>query len=371
MNLPFPLPPLLKTWIAKRPWKNWQLDPLTKKKIKRFREIRRGYFSFLILAFFFVITFYGVGELFVNNRALMVWYEGKPYFPTYAAFIPGTTFGEDYAYETNYRDLQARFAEEKSGNWVIMPLVPYGPNENDFRDNVYGPRPPSAEEKHFLGTDNTGRDILARLFYGFRNAIVFALLFTFFIFLIATIIGCAMGYFGGTFDLIMQRITEIVSVLPFLYIVIIVGSIIRVNLWILLVLFSVFYWTGMTYYMRTNTYKEKARDYISAAKMQGASTWRIIIHHVLPNTISTLVTFFPFMISIGISNLTALDFLGYGLQPPTPSWGELLKSGLETLNAPWIVTSAFLGLVLVLILVTFVGEAIREAFDPKKYTVYR
>jgi microcin C transport system permease protein len=350
-------------------------NPLTERKLKNFYAIKRGYNSFVIITVLLLITFFGVGELLVNSRALMVKYEGKLYFPVYGAFHPGADFGLGYNNETDYRKLRNTFKEADEGNWVLMPPVPYNPYENDYRDSGSGesithPAAPSFGEQHFLGTDNTARDIFARLFYGFRTAMIFALLFLFFVYVIGIATGCAMGYFGGKFDLFFQRLVEIWSNIPFLYIVIIVASIMRPTFGILLGIFVVFSWTSMTYYMRTATYRERERDYTAAARVLGASTPRIIFNHIMPNTISTIVTFMPFTIVSSISSLTALDFLGFGVPPPTPSWGELLKRGLDNLNAPWIVTSAFGGLVIVLILVTFIGEAIREAFDPKKFTTY-
>ncbi len=349
----------------------FKFNPLTRKKLQRFRSLKRGYWSFILLALLVAVTFYGVGELLVNSRALVVKYEGKLVFPTYGAIRPGTDFGLDYSYETNYRELKKRFAEDGGGNWVLMPPVPYNAFENDFREGVLHPAPPDRRTAHFLGTDNTGRDVFARLFYGFRTAMVFSFLFLICVYAIGIAVGCAMGYFGGRFDLIVQRLIEIWSNIPFLYVVIIVASIVRPTLWVLLAIFVVFSWTSMTYYMRTATYREKARDYVAAARVLGAGAPRIIFNHLMPNTISTIVTFMPFTIISAISALTALDFLGFGVPPPTPSWGELLKRGTDHLHAPWIVSSAFGGLVIVLILVTFIGEGIREAFDPKKFTVYR
>ncbi|MFV1996033.1 MAG: ABC transporter permease subunit, partial [Verrucomicrobiales bacterium] len=271
----------------------------------------------------------------------------------------------------NYRELKARLAQEGSSGWVLLAPVPYNPFENDFREGEFGPQAPSFGRRHLLGTDNTGRDIFARLFYGFRYAVGFALLFMLIVYVVGISVGCAMGYFGGTIDLLGQRLIEVWQNIPFLYIVIIVASIVRPNIWILLGIFVVFGWTAMTYYMRTETYREKARDYVSAARVLGAGNLRVIFRHILPNTISILVTFMPFTVASAIASLTALDFLGFGLPAPTPSWGELLARGVQNLNAPWIVSSAFGGLVTVLLLVTFIGEAIREAFDPKKFTVYR
>jgi microcin C transport system permease protein len=352
----------------------FRLNPLTAKKLRRFREIRRGYASFVLLMAFVLLSL--IAELLVNSRALVVRYEGKWHFPTYGAIHVGREFGFDYDYEVNYRELQASFAKNPgSGNFALLPLIPYNPYENSYPQQFYLPRPPNVSERHFLGTDQLNRDVLARLVYGFRNALIFAGAFILLTYLVGVSLGCAMGYFGGWLDLVGQRLIEIWSLVPFLFVVIIVASIVSayggMNLGWLLAIVVMFSWTSITYYMRTNTYREKARDYVHAAQVLGASTSRIIFVHVLPNVLSTLVTFAPFTVASAISALTALDFLGYGLPPPTPSWGELLRQGTSNLNAPWIVASAFSALVTVLVLVTFIGEAVREAFDPKKFTTYR
>ncbi|MBO6566459.1 MAG: ABC transporter permease subunit [Pseudomonadales bacterium] len=354
----------------------FNLNPQTLKRLRRFREVKRGYYSFLFLVGVLIIV--SVGELLVNSRAVMVSFEGNLYFPTYGSFHPGTDFGLDYDYEVNYRDLQKKFEAEGSENWVLMPVVPYDPYENLAQDGVFKPGPPSLENRHFLGTDTTSRDILARLFYGTRIALWFSIAFMLAVYAIGITIGCAMGYFGGAFDLVFQRFIEIWSNIPFLYMVIIVFSVIpgtlsiEARIGILLMVMVLFSWTSMTYYMRTETYKEKARDYIAAARVIGASDFRIVFRHVLPNVLATLVTFMPFTVVSAITAITALDFLGFGLPAPTPSLGELLKQGTANLRtAPWIVTSAFGTLVILLTVVTFVGEAVRESFDPKKFTIYR
>ncbi len=351
-----------------------RLNPLTAKKVRRFRQIRRGYVSFIILITLVVLSL--VAELLVNSRALVVRYEGNWYFPTYGAIHRGSEFGLGYEYEANYRDLKAKIAQQPgSKNFVLLPPVPYNPYENSYAQEFYKPRPPNFGGRHMLGTDQLNRDVLARLVYGFRNALIFAGSFILLTYLVGVSLGCAMGYFGGWLDLVGQRLIEIWSLVPFLFVVIIVASIVSayggMNLGWLLAIVVMFSWTGITYYMRTNTYREKARDYVHAAQVLGASTTRIIFVHVLPNVLSTIVTFAPFTVASAISALTALDFLGYGLPPPTPSWGELLRQGTSNLNAPWIVASAFSALVTVLVLVTFIGEAVREAFDPKKFTTYR
>lgn len=370
-----------------------RLNPLTVKKIKRFKEIKRGYYSFLVLLFISILSLFS--EMIANNRALIVSYNGDLSFPTYADVKLGNEYGltgVDANAPVNYRELQERFKAENAGNWVLMPIVPYSPNENNKYEGVLKPRPPKSfllsklllmerdkdpESSHYLGTDSTGRDIASRIIYGFRIAIFFALAFMTLVYLIGITIGCLMGYFGGVFDLIVQRMIEIWSMVPFIYMVIIIFSVIpstfsistRVS--ILLGIMVLFSWTGMTYYMRTATYREKARDYTAAAQIIGASPMRIIFHHILPNAISTIVTFMPFTMAAAITAITALDFLGFGLPPPTPSIGEILKQGTARLDAPWIVICAFLALVTILTLVTFIGEAVREAFDPKKFTTYK
>lgn len=351
-------------------------NPLTQKKLKRFREIHRGYFSFLILVAFLVLSVFA--RFLIGSDALIVKYEGETFFPVMGTFYSGKDFGADYAFEANYRDLKEAFAEEDTGNFVVMPIIPWNAYENDAVDGVYKPDAPSWAKRHILGTDTTGRDIFARLIYGTRIALIFSLTFMVAVYAIGVTIGCAMGYFGGAFDLIFQRIIEIWSNIPFLYMVIIVFSVvpstfsITSRIMILLGVLVMFSWTSMTYYMRTATYKEKERDYTAAAKLIGASTSRIIFKHILPNTLSTLVTFAPFTVVSAITSITALDFLGFGLPAPTPSLGELLKQGTATLRtAPWIVSSAFGTLVIILTLVTFIGEAVRESFDPKKFTIYQ
>jgi len=306
----------------------------------------------------------------VNNRALLVYYEGRLYFPIYGRMIPGTTFGLDYDYETNYRLLKKRFQAEGKGNWVLMPLVPYNAYETDLKEGAYPPFPPSLKDKHYLGTDNAGRDVLARLVYGFRIAIAFSLLLLIFNFTIGIGIGSAMGYWGGRFDLFFQRVIEVWSNIPFLYVVIIISSILVPSFFMLVMIMAFFGWISITWTMRTVTYKERARDYVLAARALGASNLRIVFKHIVPNTVAVIVTYAPFAVSNGIVALTSLDYLGFGLPPPTPSWGELLQQGWSNLEAWWIVGSVVVAMMITLIAVTFVGEAVREAFDPRLHTTY-
>jgi microcin C transport system permease protein len=344
------------------------LNPITLKKLKRFQSIRRGYYSLIIIITMIALSLFA--ELMVNKRALIVHYQGRIYLPTYGQMIPGSVFGLDYPYETNYRQLKEVFEQEGQGNWVLLPLVPYGPYENDLRKDAYPPFPPSFESRHYLGTDTSGRDVLARLVYGFRIAIFFSLLLLAANYSIGVSLGCAMGYWGGRFDLFFQRMIEIWSNVPFLYVIIIISSIVVPNFWLLILIMAIFGWMGMTWTMRTVTYKEKEREYVLAARALGANNLRIIFKHIIPNTIAVIVTFAPFAVSGGIVALTSLDYLGFGLPPPTPSWGELLQQGWSNLDAWWIAGSVVAAMTITLMTVTFVGEAVREAFDPKLHTIY-
>ncbi|GAB6264178.1 ABC transporter permease [Photobacterium sp. R1] len=343
------------------------LSPLTQKKIKRFKEIRRGYWSLVILSTLLVLSLFA--EFLINSKALVVKYQGAYFFPVMSDVLPGTIFGEDYQSEAQYRDLKQRFTEAGQGDYVIMPLVPWNPLEQDFSGD-FPPTAPDAESRHYLGTDTIGRDILARLVYGFRITMGFALLTMAISYAIGTMVGCAMGFWGGKFDLLVQRFIEVWSMVPFLYVIMILVSITQPSFTLFVAINVLFGWMGMTWYMRTMTYKEVARDYVMAARAIGASNWRILYAHILPNVMVMIVTLAPFTIAANITALTALDYLGLGLMPPTPSWGDLLQQGKSNLDAPWIVTTVVTAIVAVLVMVTFIGESVRAAFDPKKFTRY-
>jgi microcin C transport system permease protein len=254
---------------------------------------------------------------------------------------------------------------------VIMPPIPWDPYESDFSYSEPPPNPPDSH--HLLGTDSQGRDVLARLLYGFRISMIFALLLVGVSQFIGTIIGSLQGYLAGKFDLFSQRFIEIWGTLPFLFIVIILASLFAVNVFYLVLMFAMLWWIRITYYMRTEMYREKTMEYCLAARSYGAPNWRIIFRHLLPNCLTPLVTFTPFLIVSAIFSLTALDYLGYGLPPPTPSWGELIDQGLQSDNRDkvWLSISPFAAISVTLILVTFVGESVREAFDPKQYARYK
>lgn len=470
------------------------LDPLTKKRLERFSEIKRAKISLMIVFGFYIFAL--LGELFISNKPLVMKVDGKFYFPTYGKVRLAQDFGFRVGteLELNYREFEKHLKETKRG-WMFLPVVPYNPFEADLaqaplsmtfkgtpilgisinskddfpgdnpkmytwvdlatlggikmpdgtytwikygdakvpkhelsdfpskerswigvaigqqssnesskpekyiwhkvgsdnntielpdgqvltfryakgdKGQMFHPLAPNFKNRHFLGTDRIGRDILARLVYGFRIAMSFSLLVTFATYFIGVIFGICMGYFGGVFDTISQRLIEIWERIPYLYMIMILAAIFKPN-FIMFVLINIFFgWTGATWSMRAMTYRERERDYILAAKSMGASVWRIITVHILPNIIVILVTSLPFAISGGIGSLTALDYLGYGLQPPTPSWGELLSIGTGTYQeAPWILSSIVTCSVLVLIMVTFIGEGLRDAFDPKRFTIYK
>ncbi len=347
-----------------------QLHPLTRLRLRRFRSIKRAYYSFIILGVLIGLSLFA--ELFINNRALVVYYEGKFSFPTYTRVRFGHEYGLPYSYETNYRELKEILKENKKG-WVLMPPVPYSQYEQDFReDGTFPPYPPSLKERHFLGTDRIGRDILARIFYGFRIAIFFALTIVTVNTFLGVLIGSLMGYWGGRFDTFLQRFIEIWSRIPFLYMVMISVAVWQPSLLVFIAIYIVFGWPSGSRQVRAMAYRERERDYIIAAKTMGASTWRILTSHILPNVVVVVVTMLPFAVAGAISSLTALDYLGFGLRPPAPSWGELLKQGTAVYGqAPWVLTSVVATMSVLLIMIAFIGEGLREAFDPKRYTVYK
>lgn len=341
------------------------LSPVNTKRIKRFKSIKRGYYSLIILMFFVFLSLFA--EFLMNSKAMLVSYNGHFYFPVFK-FYSSTTFGMESETEPDYRDLKIKLQKEKTG-FVIMPPITYDPYESDFVDGSPPPNAPS--KKHWLGTDDRGRDILVRLFYGFRTAIWFALLLTILGYAVGISIGAVMGYYGGWVDLFFQRIIEIWSAIPFLYLCIIIASIFEPSFVMLLFVLLLFEWIGITYYIRTEIYREKSKDYCLAAKSIGAKNFRIIFKHLLPNCLVPVITFFPFAMIGAITALTSLDFLGYGLPAPTPSWGELMLQAREHLHkAYWIPLAAFSAVVITLLLITFIGEALREALDPKQFARY-
>ena len=448
-------------------------NPVTLRRIRRFKEIKRGYYSLIILLCLAALA--GLDQIIVGKEALAVKYENKWTFP---AFTPKPYKGSDYGVEgeradapVSYRKLKLDFEESdsKTKNRVIMPLIRYGSTDDtlpprskalvqrqgiyyesgsnkpyfglaakyhdvedgkphlrytlrkgifsgavdgwsadeervysaeyldgekvkerfsgeglveDFLDTdtselrsmKYHPAPPIWEKQNFLGTTSQGYDVLAYLYGGLQVNFKAALIFLPIVYAIGITLGMLMGYLGGIFDLVFDRLIEVFSNMPFLFVVIIFSSMVPEQfkgLPVILTILIVFGWMGITSLMRTAAYRDKERDYIAATRVLGAGTPRIIFRHLLPNTVAIIVTLVPFTMSSLISSLTALDYLGFGLPPEYATWGRLLADGLSNLSAPWLVSSAFFVLVALLVLITFIGEAIREAFDPKKYTYYR
>lgn len=448
------------------------LDPITRRRFQRFRRIKRGYYSLLALAAGAVLSIFA--PYLAESRALLVWYNGSLYLPTFEYYTM-ETFGQDLPpawdiadLETEYFRLQREWRLERilyeresaavggdaqalaaldgkylnRRNYVVMPPIPWNPYQNDFwyseilneiqqpldegrveaaarlaqREGLdelseairtgaikakladpsqsatgtlvglarsgampslsglgaVPPTPPDLRRRHYLGTDSQGRDVASRLLYGFRISIFFALFLVLSGQVLGTVVGSLQGYLGGGFDITSQRLIEVLLSIPFLYVVIIMGALIAPTFWLLLAIMALFQWISITFYMRTEMYREKTREYCLAAKSYGSSHLRVVFRHLLPNCLTPLVTFTPFAIVSAIFSLTALDYLGYGLPAPTPSWGELIDQALqvENRNKLWLTLAPFGALTATLVLVVFVGESIREAFDPKQYAKY-
>ena len=349
-----------------------QSESINQKRWKKFKSIKRGYYSFLLIISLYVLSFFL--PLFVNSKALVVQYQDNYYFPALNDVIPGLNtyiagkdLGQSVPGEANYRQLQRDW--EESNNWIIMPIYPYDPYEDITNNENKMYAPPSIH--HWLGTDDTGRDVFARMCYAFNISISFAFILTIVNYIIGISIGGAMGYFGGKFDLFFQRIIEIWSSLPMLFVVIIISSILKPSFILLILIYTLINWIFLTYYMRAEFYREKSRDYVSAAISMGQSNTKIIFRHILPNSLVPVITYFPFSVVGGIVILVSLDFLGFGLAPPTPSWGQILYVGLANITKWWMVFSPIMAQFFTLLCIVFIGEAIREAFDPKIYSRLR
>ena len=343
-------------------------ESILKKRWKKFKTLKRGYYSLIILSVLYGISF--LLPLLINNRALLVKHDGEYYFPVFSGYISGDTFGQDVPGEARYRELRDQFInQENDDSWVLMPPYPYSPFEDITTEGNKMYEPPS--KKHWLGTDNTGRDVFARLCYAFNISISFALILTVINYIIGVLIGGAMGYFGGRFDLFFQRIIEIWSSLPMLFVIIILSSILKPSFLLLIGIYTLVNWISMTYLMRAEFYREKSRAYVAAALSMGQSNFKVMFKHILPNSLVPIITYFPFAVVAGITALVGLDYLGFGLSPPTPSWGQMLDVGLQNIRKWWMVFSPVTAQFLTLLCIVFIGEGVREAFDPKVYSRLR
>jgi len=336
------------------------MSPITKKRITQFKANKRGYWSLWIFSVLFIVTL--AAELVANDKPLFVWFDGAPYVP-FVQNIPETAFGGDFETETEYRDEFVQDLINDKG-FMIWPPIQYSYDTINYGLDEPAPSRPTFE--NWLGTDDQGRDVLARLIYGFRISILFGLALTIFSSFVGIIAGGIQGYYGGWIDLLLQRFIEIWSGLPVLFIIIIMASIITPGFWPLLGIMLLFSWTSLIDVVRAEFFRARNFDYVRAAKALGVSNTNIMWRHVLPNAMVATLTLMPFILSGSITILASLDFLGFGLPPGSPSLGELLAQGKNNLHAPWLGLTAFFSLAIMLTLLTFIGEAVRDAFDPRK-----
>ncbi|MDT8452728.1 MAG: ABC transporter permease [Gammaproteobacteria bacterium] len=327
----------------------------------RFKGNRRGYVSLWLFSILFILSLFA--EVLLNDKPLLVNYQDDYYFPFLVSY-PETTFGGDFETEADYTDEYVREQITQGDNWVIDPPVRFSYDTINFTSDAANPAPPSAD--NLIGTDDRGRDVLSRLVYGFRLSVLFAFALTALGVVIGIFMGAIQGYFSGKTDLFMQRLIEVWSSMPELYLLIIFASIFQPSIWLLLVLLSLFGWMGLSDYVRAEFLRGRNMDYVRAAKAMGLSDFAIMRHHLLPNSLTPVITFLPFRISGSILALTSLDFLGLGVPPTTPSLGELLAQGKENIEAWWLSLGAFVVLVGTLMLLIFIGEALREAMDTRK-----
>lgn len=326
----------------------------------KFKKNRRGYFSFLLLAFLFTFTLFA--ELIANEKPLLVRFNGDFYFP----ILKNTsekTFGGVFETETDFRDPQVQELIKKNG-WVIFPPIPFSYSSINYQIKTPAPSKPTAT--NLLGTDDNGRDVLARVIYGIRISLIFGLILTFFSAALGIFLGAIQGYFGGLTDIILQRFMEIWSSMPVLFLLIILSSIIEPSFFTLLTLMLLFSWMSLVGYVRAEFLRLRNFDFIRASKALGASDSRIIFRHILPNASPIIIANLPFLLAGSITTLTSLDFLGLGLPIGSPSLGELLAQGKNNLSAYWLGLTGFITITLILTLLVFIGEAVRDAFDTRK-----
>ena len=337
-----------------------KLSPLNKRRLQNFKSNKRGFYSFWIFSFLFIVSIFA--DFIANDKPLLIKFDQEYYCPIINEY-PETIFGGDFETEADYRDPYVIKLIEDKG-WIIMPLIPYTYN-TIIRDlDVPAPAPPS--KKNWLGSDDQARDVLARLIYGFRISILFGFTLTFFSMIIGVSAGAIQGYFGGRIDLFFQRFIEIWSAIPTLYVLIILASIVQPNFWWLLMILLFFSWMGYVGVVRAEFLRARNLDYVRAAKALGVSNYTIMFRHLLPNATVATITFLPFSLSASVTALSGLDFLGFGLPPGSASLGEMVNQGRNNLQAPWLGLTSFFTLGLMLGLLVFVGEAIRDSLDPRK-----
>jgi len=333
----------------------------TRRRWRSFRGNRRGYISLWLLGLALVLSLFA--EVYANSKPLLVYHQGEFYFPM-AVVYPETTFGGDFETEPDYRDPFVRELLSEGDNWALYPPISWDYktiNQGQARPN---PAPPSAE--NWLGTDDRGRDVLARLIYGFRISMFFGLILAVIGTAIGIVVGSIQGFLGGWVDLLGQRGIEIWSSMPELYLLIILSASFTPSIPKLIAILSLFGWMGLSIYVRAEFLRARNFDYVKAARAMGVGNWDIMRKHILPNTLVPVVTFFPFRVSGAVIGLTSLDFLNLGVPSPTPSLGELLRQAKANVEAWWMSLTTFAVLVLTVVLINFIGEALLQAFDPRR-----
>ena len=340
--------------------RNIRATPLMQRRLNNFRKNKRGFWSLWIFLFLFVVSLFA--EFIANDRPVVIWFKSDVYFPIFE-FYSETDFGGDFETEADYTDVHVQKLIEAYG-WMIWPPVRYSYDSHITDLAIPAPSPPSTQ--NWLGTDDQARDVFSRMIYGFRISVLFGLALTIFSSLIGVAVGAIQGYFGGLIDLIGQRVIEIWVGLPMLYMLIILASVVQPNFWWLLGLMLLFSWPGLVGVVRAEFLRGRNFEYVKAARALGQSNRVIIMQHVMPNAMVATLTFLPFITSGSVITLTSLDFLGFGLPPGSPSLGELLKQGKDNLFAPWLGITAFIVISVMLSLLVFIGEAVRDAFDPRK-----
>jgi microcin C transport system permease protein len=351
---------------------NSNKNSLFRQNWNKFKSYKKGYYSLIILITLFILSYFA--PVFIGNRALIVRYNGEYYFPIFKNY-PAEIFNqykiskagnnkEPLYGDANYRLLKRQFSESKSDNWLLLPLYPYGAEETLLEEINENP-PSNPEKEHIFGIDYSGRDVFSRVIYGFRISISFALIVFIISFAIGIFIGLIIGYYGGYMDIIGYRLIEVWMTLPFLYIVMIISSIIVPNFLILVIIISIFSWITISLYIRGEVYREKEKDYVIAAKAIGLPGRKILFHHIFPNSLNPVFSLAPFAIIAHIGSLVALDFLGFGLPSPTPSWGQLLREGMNNLDKWWLIVFPILAITITLTMVVLIAEAMRDSFNPK------
>lgn len=343
------------------------MSPITQRRIAQFKANKRGFWS---LWLFLALFIFALGAEFIaNDKPIMLSYKDALYFPVIKSY-PETTFGGDFETETEYRDpfvIELIEAPENGGGWILWPPIRFSYDTINY--DLPSPAPSPPDRVNFIGTDDQGRDVAARVIYGFRISVLFGLSLTIISSIIGVAAGAVQGYYGGKTDLIMQRVIEVWASMPSLYILIIFSSIFIPGFWTLLAILLLFSWVALVDVVRAEFLRARNFDYVRAAHALGVSNSVIIMRHVLPNAMVATLTFMPFILTGSITALTSLDFLGLGLPPGSPSLGEMLAQGKNNLHAPWLGFTAFASLALMLTLLTFIGEAVRDAFDPRKNTL--